>query len=190
MRPIPSPLGRALLSAAVLAAGAACADVATQPGAAGPRAVREDVVQTVASDTEFAAPLRLLACPSNDSAVARTVIGPDGGTIGARGTTIAIPAGAVPEPTLFEVVVPASPYMEADIHAVGAEHYLFDAPATITINFARCPAGAVPDDAVLQGVYVDTRSYSVLQRMGGVTDRSAHKVSFATDHLSGYIVAY
>lgn len=180
MRFIQSRPGRSLVAAAVLLAGAACADVATQPGESSSRALRGDLLDAV----------HLLACPSTDSAAARAVVGPAGGTIGARGTTIVIPAGAVPDSTLFEVVVPASPYMEADIHAVGVDHYVFQTPATITINYARCPAGAVPDDAALQGVYVDTRTYTVLQQMGGVADRSAHKVSFPTDHLSGYIVAY
>jgi hypothetical protein len=190
MRPEPSLIRRALVGAAVLLAGAACADVATQPGESGPRLRRDEVVDSVTAAKQLEAPLHLLACPSNDSAVSRAVIGPDGGTIGARGTTITIPAGAVPDSTLFEVVVPASPYMEADIRAVGVDHYVFLSPATITINYARCPAGADPDSATLQGVYVDTRTYTVLQQMGGVTDRSAHKVTFATGHLSGYIVAY
>jgi hypothetical protein len=190
MRPTPSLLGRALVGAAVLLAGAACADMATQPAESGPRVLHDVVADLAPSPTELDAPVHLLACPSADSAVARAVIGPEGGTVGARGTTITIPAGAVPDSTLFELVVPASPYMEADIHAVGVDHYVFQVPATITINYARCPAGAVPDDATLQGVYVDSRTYAVLQRMGGVADRSAHKVTFPTDHLSGYIVAY
>jgi hypothetical protein len=133
---------------------------------------------------------QLLVCPTTDRQTASGIIGPDGGIVTARGATLTIPAGAVPVPTQFEVVVPASKYMETDIHAVGVDHYVFQSPVTITINYARCPSGAVPSGASLQGVYVDTATYQVLQQMGGVTYKSSHKVTFSTPHLSGYIVAY
>jgi hypothetical protein len=44
--------------------------------------------------------------------------------VGARGSSI--PAGAVPEPTPFEVVVPVSPFMEVGIHAVGRTSYALE----------------------------------------------------------------
>jgi hypothetical protein len=115
---------------------------------------------------------------------------PDGGTLGARGTSITIPAGAVPTPTAFEVVVPVSPYMEVEIHAVGQAGYAFAQPAAITINYARCPADAVPADAALEGVYVESGTRRVLERMGGTADKTGKKITFSTPHLSGYIVAY
>jgi hypothetical protein len=67
---------------------------------------------------------------------------------------------------------------------------VFQSPVTVTINYARCPAGVVPDSAALEGAYVDTGSYRVLELMGGVNDRSNHKVVFSTGHLSGYVIAY
>jgi hypothetical protein len=133
---------------------------------------------------------QLLVCPTSDQVSAQAVIGPEGGSVEARGTTLTIPAGAVAESTLFEVVVPASNYMETEIHAVGVDHYVFLQPATITINYARCPDGALPETSRAQGAYIETGSHKILELMGGTDDRSGHKVSFLTGHLSGYVVAY
>lgn len=161
----------------------ACDDLPTQGGGADHR-------RPLLSTAEAAPALRLLACPTTDEARERAVIGPQGGTLGARGTSIAIPAGAVPEPTAFEVVVPASPYMEINIHAVGQGSYAFAQPASVTINFARCADDAVPAGATLEGVYVESGTRRVLERMGGTTDKNGKKITFTTPHLSGYIVAY
>lgn len=191
MRPTAPVFRRTLAAVVVLCVGAACADVATQPNEPAPRTTSRDLVDTstiVAVDS-VASPT-LLVCPTTDAASARAVIGPAGGTIGARGTTLTIPPGGVLDSTLFEVVVPVSQYMETDIHAVGVDHYVFQKPATITINYARCPSSALPASGALEGVYVDTATYEILQQMGGVNDKTGHKVSFTTPHLSGYIVAY
>jgi len=179
----PTVLAVRSLTALVLAVAAACDDLPTQGGHAERRELRLSTTQ------EAPAP-RLLACPTNDEARAAAVIGPEGGTLGARGTSITIPAGAVPEPTAFEVVVPVSPYMEIEIHAVGQASYAFAQPAAVTINFARCPDDAVPDGATLEGVYVESGTRRVLEHMGGTADEDGKKITFATPHLSGYIVAY
>lgn len=179
----PPALAVRSLTALVLALGAlACDDLPTQSGRANPRRPRLSTADVPA--------LQLLACPTADEARTQAVIGPGGGTLGARGTSITIPAGAVPVPTTFEVVVPVSPYMEVEIHAVGQSTYTFAQPAAITINYARCPADTVPADAVLEGVYVESGTRRVLERMGGTADKSSKKITFSTPHLSGYIVAY
>lgn len=191
MRLTPSLIRRSLAAALVVLGGAACADLATQPDATSrPIAARFDAIDSEGTAADSGTSFNLLVCPTADAASESEVIGPEGGTIGARGTSITIPPGAVPEPTLFELVVPASPYLRVDIRAAGADHYEFLAPATISINYARCPSDAVPPAAKLQGVHVDGATGQVLQEMGGMNDRSGHKVSFPTWHLSGYIVAY
>ena len=180
----PTVLAVRSLTALVLAlAAVACDDLPTQGG-------RANRPQPQLSTTGEAPESRLLACPTNDEARDAAVIGPEGGTLGARGTSITIPAGAVPEPTAFEVVVPASPYMEVEIHAVGQASYAFAQPAAVTINFARCPDDAVPEGATLEGVYVESGTRRVLEHMGGTADKNGKKLTFATPHLSGYIVAY
>ena len=208
MRLTPSRFGRTLASGALLFVGASCAEYPTEPAESQLGAPRRDIAilasgsgsatdtslapggGSVATTDTAATEPSLLVCPTSEEASAQAIIGPSGGSVSARGTTLTVPAGAVPVPTLFEVVVPVSPYMETEIHAAGVEHYVFQAPATITINYARCSTGAFPSGAALQGVYVDRRTYKVLEEMGGVNDRSGHKLSFATWHLSGYIVAY
>lgn len=181
MRPTASLAVRSLAALVLVAAVAACDALPTQTSgiASRPRLSTAD-----ASGVQF------LACPTADEARAEAVIGPEGGTLGARGASIAIPAGAVAEPTTFQVVVPVSPYMEVEIHAVGHAGYAFARPAAVTINYARCPDGAVPADAPLEGVYVESGTRRVLERMGGTTDKAGHKLTFTTPHLSGYIVAY
>ena len=160
---------------------AACADLPTDPGGHGPERLPAATAELAAAEPQ------LLVCPTAETQRARATIGPEGGYISARGSAITIPPRAVSEPTRFEVVVPASRYMEVEIHAVGMDSYLFAMPVTITINFARCPGDAIPPGAMLEGVYIDDVD-RVLEHMGGRS--SSHKLSFETGHLSGYAVAY
>lgn len=179
MRPT-APVVRSLAALVLAAAVLACDALPTQTSGVSPR----PRLSTNRSE------VRLLACPTADERRAQAVIGPEGGTLGAGRSSITIPAGAVAAPTTFEVVVPASPYMEVQIHAVGHASYVFATPAAITIGYGRCPDGAVPADAALEGVHVESGTRSVLERMGGNADKANKKVTFATPHLSGYIVAY
>jgi len=132
----------------------------------------------------------LLACPTNSEARATAWIGPAGGSVEARGVTLTVPPGAVAVATPFEVVVPVSQTMTADIHVVGTTGFTFRTTATITLNFARCiSASSAPLDQ-LQGAHVDVATGAILELMGGTVDRSGHKLSFPTSHLSGYAIAY
>ncbi len=160
---------------------AACADLPTDPGGHGPGRLPAATAELTAAESQ------LVVCPTAETRRARATVGPEGGYVSARGSSITIPPGAVSEPTLFEVVVPASRYMEIEIHAAGMDSYVFATPATITINFARCPGDAIPPGSVLEGVYIDDVN-QVLEHMGGQS--SSHKLSFQTGHLSGYAVAY
>jgi hypothetical protein len=168
----------------LIIAASACGDLETKPTAP-TSAPRFDI-----ADTAGAVVTQMLVCPTNETQRAQGIIGPEGGTLTVRGVTIAIPSGAVPEPTAFEVIVPASSYLETEINAIGSEHYVFAVPATITINLARCPAGSIPDWANLKGANIDPATYEVLEVMGGTYDKTGHKVVFPTPHLSGYVVAY
>ncbi len=160
---------------------AACVDLASSP-AARPRAT--------AISADVAATPTLAICPNaNVQQSATTVVGLLGGTVALGGTSITIPAGAVLQPTAFQIVIPQSQYMEVDFQAVGLTTFLFQQPATVTIDYSRCPAGAIPAGAVPRAVYVDDNG-SILQDMGGVADTVAHSVTFSTGHLSGYAVAY
>ena len=171
-----------LLAAPAVLVAAACGELPVQPS--------ETEKRPAFTDMEELATAQLLVCPTQEEASAQAVIGPAGGSVGARGTSLVVPAGAVAEPTLFEVVVPVSRYMRVEIHAVGQDDYVFRAPVAISINYARCPVEAVPDEAALEGVYISNLTNQVLEVLGGTVDRTGHKITFSTGHLSGYAVAY
>jgi hypothetical protein len=169
---------------AITAVAAACSDGTTAPNRQGINS------QSLAASTSSGFSGQLLACPSETPQSAREIIGPLGGVIAVGGSSITIPAGAVLEPTEFEVELPASPFMEVEIHAVGQEHYYFLAPVVITIDYSRCPSDAIPPGVLLTGVYIDGNTKSILDVMGGVNDSLLNQVTFPTGHLSGYAIAY
>ena len=132
---------------------------------------------------------QLIACP-NAVADSGTVLADPllGGTLSIAGASIAVPPGAVSVPTLLHVVVPVSSYAEVRVSAEGVEHLLFDAPVAITIDYSRCARPSL-DLYPLVAWYVETDSYALLERMGGTDDKSAHRVTFTTGHLSSYALA-
>ena len=184
MRPrLSSPrVAAALLSVAALG----CADLSTQPEPGSGPARQFEVAEVSPSES----PLQLLACPTHEPYSARQVIGEAGGTVAVRGTSITIPAGALLEPTEFEVTIPESPYLEIEIHAAGHDSYQYQKPATNTIKYSNCSDNSVPAGARLVGAYIDSETNQVLEVMGGTDDKTARRVSFSTWHLSGYAVAY
>jgi hypothetical protein len=173
---------RSVATLALLTGAMACADLPVEPGGANGRPGSFDV--------EELASAALLVCPTEDAVSARAIIGPEGGSVGVRGSSISIPAGAVAEPTRFEVVVPVSRYMKVEFSAVGQSHYEFKLPATITINYARCTNSSTTTEEALTGAYLADDTDQVLELLGGTVDKTGHKLSFSTSHLSGYAVAY
>jgi hypothetical protein len=178
-----SPSSLRVISVIAITLAAACTDSTTAPGN---RVARPQLA--AATDGDFSG--QLLACPTDSPLRARRTIGVLGGTIVAGGSSITIPAGAVLEPTQFEVEVPASRYMEVEIHAVGQEHYEFLLPALITIDYSRCASDAIPPGVILTGVHINSDTESILDIMGGVNDLLLEQLTFPTGHLSGYAIAY
>jgi hypothetical protein len=131
----------------------------------------------------------LLACdaPATDSSTTG-VIGPLGGLLAIGGTQVLIPANAVLVPTTFRLTIPASRLVEISVRAGSAEHFLFEKPVLVTIDYGRC-AGAVPLSASLSAWHIDETSKSLLENMSGVDLRLLHTITFYTGHLSGYAVA-
>jgi hypothetical protein len=131
----------------------------------------------------------LLVCPTGSAQSASAIVGPAGGRIAVGASSITIPAGAVPTPTKFKMVVPSSRYVEVSITAGDAEHYEFAAPATVVIDYSRCGVLAVANS--LLGVwYVDDVTKAPLEIMPASNDPLARKLTFRTGHLSSYAVAY
>lgn len=154
------------------------------------------VVLLGCSDATGTAPLlglsesgpRLLACPNSIPLTTTFVADPLlGGSVSLAGTSVTVPSGAVSVPTVFVVTIPASPYMKVDVHAEGLTSFLFNSPATISIDYSRC--GARTDNKALQVWYVSLTD-DLLENMNAIDDRAAQRITFTTGHLSGYSVAW
>ena len=165
--------GRAISTIVLALAIAGCADTLTQPE-----------VQPRASTYGAT----LVECPTDATKSATGLVLPTGGSVEVDGTSISLPAGAVLLPTYVTVTLPASNYMEVDIKANDLEHFEFQTPVSVTIDYARCTRGNINHSA-LQAWYIDSTTKSLLENMGGVDDKVARTVTFATDHLSGYAIA-
>lgn len=130
----------------------------------------------------------LLECPSNQTLSTTGLVGLLGGSISLGATGITLPAGALTLPTLFQVTVPASPYMEIDVSAVGFQTFLFQQPVTITIDYSRCNRSDT-DQKTLHVYHIDPLTKQLLEDMGGVDDKVSQHITFSTGHLSGYAIA-
>lgn len=168
----------AIAAFAGVALVASCSDPLSPPAAGTPATAVAGSLPAVS----------LLECPTDETLHAQRTIGLLGGTITAGGTSITIPPGAVLLPRTFHVTVPASRLMEVDISAAGSAHYQFLLPATVTIDYSRCGTAAAVDTP-LRAYYIHDITKVLLALMGGTDDKVGRKVTFATDHLSGYAIA-
>lgn len=166
------PGGVVLLLAALLPA------CETAPGPVEPVEERQLTLETPAAP---------LYCPQTTAYSASAVLDEAGGTVSVRGHELQVPAGALPGPVRLDVTVPTGDYLLLDITADGQEHYEFQKPVRIAIDYGHCPdwEAAVPFSAW----YYDPESGTFLEHMGGTDDAPARKHRFYTDHLSGYVIA-
>jgi hypothetical protein len=169
---------------------AACADAPTAATSSSP-SVRAAVNAAVAGSDAVTASssATLLSCPSTTADSASAVIGPRGGLVAVQGSALAVPAGAVPKATTFTFVVPASPVVQVEIHAAGTAHYQFARPVAVSISYARCAEASLPT-APMGAWWIDSATSQQLGVMAGFDDRAHRRVTFITDHLSGYAVVY
>ena len=84
--------------------------------------------------------------------------------------------------------MPASRYVEVEVTADGGEHYVFDSPVTVSLDYGRCNRPDL-DQATLTAWNIDPQSKALLEPMGGADDKSQHVITFSTIHFSGYAVA-
>lgn len=131
---------------------------------------------------------RLIACPTNETVTNSGVLGTLGGTVSAAGSSITLPLAAVVGPTLIRVTVPTSSYMEIDVTANDLLSFLFRKSVTITIDYSRC-LPSVTQGKTLTVWHIDTQTKALLENMNAVNDPVARRITFTTDHLSGYAIA-
>lgn len=143
------------------------------------------------ADATDVSSLTPLVCPVDTTQQSSVgLIGLLGGRLTLGANQLRIPLGAVLSLTGFQITLPAGNTVEADVSAVGLTSFLFQSPVSITIDYSRCPPGAIPDGANLQVVYIDSETKQILAAMGGVNDPRLRTITFQTGHLSGYEVAY
>jgi hypothetical protein len=130
----------------------------------------------------------LVECPTNETTTASAVVGLLGGVIQVGATSITIPNGALTAPTLLQVTIPASRYMEIDVSAVGFTSFLFQQPVSVTIDYSRCARSDL-DQKTLHVWHIDPITKQLLEDMGGADDKTSRRITFSTGHLSGYAVA-
>ena len=176
-----------LLAAAFALFG--CSDISTRPEDGG---VRPDTTQrpdtSTVPDTGGIAQRRLIECPTSQTSTNSGLVNVLGGTIVAAGTSIVLPAGSVLVGTLIRLTVPASTYMEIDVTANDLVTFLFLKSVTITIDYSRCPAG-VTAGKTLTVWQINPQTKALIRNMQGVNDPVQRRISFTTDHLSGYAIA-
>lgn len=184
---IPNTANAAVLVVAALAL-AACSDASTAPRVAAPSIAESQAKAVSLSVSGSGSASSYLACPSTRSYSVSKVVGPRGGVLAIDGSAMVIPRGAVPVPTRFTFIVPASDIMQIEAHADGVEHYFFQRPVFMTIDYSRC-ASSVDQMPSFSAWYIDTSTRAALSWMGGVDDRQSHRLLFSTGHLSGYAVS-
>jgi hypothetical protein len=128
----------------------------------------------------------LLACAGgDDDAVVRMVIGPKGGTIALNGFSMVVPQGALLDTTTFVMRVPEAKVLKVRIRARDQQHFQFEKPVAITLDYSRCKK--LPTDPT--GWHVDEVTDAELEQMPGFNDVDAQTFTLQTGHLSGYALA-
>jgi hypothetical protein len=127
---------------------------------------------------------RPLECPNQQLVSKTKLLTPLGGLLAIQGVSISLPFGAVTLPTLITIKTPVSAYREVDITANGLLHFLFNTPATVSIDYAGCN---VDRTYPLKVFYWENGE--LLEDMNAVDNPYSEKITFTTGHLSGYVIA-
>jgi hypothetical protein len=130
----------------------------------------------------------LVECPASETLTATASVGPTGGEVRVGAHRMVVPPLAVVGPAkTFTLTVPASNYMEVQIRAGNQQHFQFNRPVSVTLDYSRCTRSNI-EKGDLRVLYVDPVTKQILQDMGGVDDKDARTVTIDTDHLSGYAI--
>jgi hypothetical protein len=130
---------------------------------------------------------RLVVCPTRHELSASAVVGPDGGHFRVGKHAVVIPAGAIAEPVELTVTAPAGRYLALDVTATGSEHYRFEQPITITMDYSRCDRRDLRRGGI--GVWYLDEDGTPSENMAAHRD-GGYAVTFTTTHLSTYALAY
>ena len=134
--------------------------------------------------------VRLVVCPTNETLTTQALMNPLRlGTVSLAGTVVAVPVGALQLPTLIRLTIPASQFMEIEVTANDLTSFLFQDEIGIRIDYSRCTD---PDLAWarLSVWEIDPVTKALIEFKGGVDDKANRTISFKTNHLSGYAIAF
>jgi hypothetical protein len=136
------------------------------------------------SDAEGTA---LIDCPAPTTQSSSGLIGPLGGVLSVGGVRVIVPVDAVLVPTSFTLTVPASNYMEIDVRAGDADHFVFERAVVVAIDYGRCDLPRFHGALSVWNIDPDTKA--LLEQMPSVDSQLTHTIIFSTIHFSGYAVA-
>lgn len=174
MQKVQPKLGPPALLVSVLLALTAC----DRPQGSGLPSGPEDAILASVS---------LLECPSDVTLSTSGAVGVLGGVVSLAGTLVSVPPEALLAPVTVDIEIPASRYMLVDLGVNGQDHWQFLASVAVTIDYSRCRVGLLEPPVTVW--HVDPQTGALLEHMGGVDNRLLQKVTFLTDHFSGYAIA-
>ncbi len=129
----------------------------------------------------------LISCPAPGTESSSGLIGPLGGVLAVGGIRVIVPVNAVLVPTSFSLTVPESNYLEIDVKAGDADHFVFERPVVVAIDYGRC--GLPRFHRALSAWNIDPDTKALLEEMPSVDSQLTHTITFSTIHFSGYAVA-
>jgi hypothetical protein len=135
----------------------------------------------------FGGSAALITCPAPETVSGGELIGPLGGVLAVGGIRVIVPANAVLVPTSFSLTVPSSNYLEIDVKAGDADHFVFERPVVVAIDYGRCGLPRFHDALSVWNIDPDTKA--LLEQMPSVDSQLTHTIIFSTIHFSGYAVA-
>ena len=145
-----------------------------------------DAVQLAKSATGIK--VKPVACATSGRKRAHAIIGPAGGSIALGNTVLAVPAGAVAAPQRFDVHLPPSDHLAIEVTAKGFASFRFLTPVSVSVDYSRCGSADLAKRSVAMW-HVDETTGALLERMHSVVDAERRTITFATPHLSVYVMA-
>jgi hypothetical protein len=116
------------------------------------------------------------------------LVGPLGGLLSLDGHSITLPPLALDRLSLVTLRTPSTRFVEVEARVNGRDHFEFGQPVTVVLDYSRCQPWEIgPAPLTVWQIDPDTKAF--IRDMGGVDDRANRRISFTTDHFSGYAVA-
>ena len=169
---------RRFAAVAVAAALTACSEPATAP------TVDEPAPNLIGTEASPA----LVECRRTFFDITWGIIGPLGGLLSLDGHSITFPQLALDRLVLVTLRTPSTRFVEVEARVNGRDHFQFAQPVTVVLDYSRCEPWEIgPEPLTVWQIDPETKAF--IRDMGGIDDRANKRISFTTDHFSGYAVA-